>query len=111
MSDVSVVDFPKLRSLIESGSSGTVDARADLHRALAELDWNAQRPMARIPAPAEPEQWITASEAAGIPGVKVEQIYTWAKGQRWASRPSRRCLRINEAGFRRWLTARTGGSR
>jgi hypothetical protein len=54
----------------------------------------------------EPQKWITPEQAAGIAQVPKERIYTWAERQRWASRPSRRCLRIEEAGFRRWLVTR-----
>ena len=57
-------------------------------------------------AEAERETWITPQDAALIAGVSVERIYSWAKGERWASRPSRRCLRISESGFRRWLQTR-----
>ena len=69
---------------------------------------------ARLAAPASPRpvalelavEWITPEQAAEIAGVPVRRIYEWAKGQRWASRPSRRCLRVSERGFRRWLEAR-----
>ena len=50
--------------------------------------------------------WITPEQAAAMAGVKVKRIYEWARGQRWASRPTKRCLRIEEAGFRRWLATR-----
>ena len=55
---------------------------------------------------AEPDTWLTPEQAASIAGVSVERLYGWAKGKRWASRPSRRCLRVSEQGFRRWLAAR-----
>jgi len=68
---------------------------------------------AREQQQAEHEQWITPAEAARIACVRtkdgapnIARIYAWACGQRWASRPSRRCLRINAAGFRRWLASR-----
>jgi hypothetical protein len=109
MTDFDVVDFPKLRSLVETGSSGVVDVRADLHRALAELDWRAQRPKVTSISEPEPERWLTPEQAAAIADVKVKRIYSWAKGQKWASRPTRRCLRINEGAFRKWLAARAGG--
>lgn len=77
---------------------------------LAEADAIARaRMMTPPPAPAPPstpEHWITAAEAARIAGVSVDRLYVWARGQRWASRPSRRCLRIDERGFRRWLASR-----
>jgi hypothetical protein len=68
--------------------------------------------MARIATPrppaatAPPTRLLTPEEAAGIPNVPVKRIYEWARGKNWASRPTRRCLRIEEAGFRRWLAAR-----
>jgi hypothetical protein len=46
---------------------------------------------------------ITPEDAATIARVPVRRIYAWAKGARWASRPSRKCLRVDERGFRRWL--------
>jgi hypothetical protein len=58
------------------------------------------------PQPETPERWITPDAAAGIAGISVAVIYSWAKGQRWASRPSRRCLRIEETAFRRWLASK-----
>jgi len=61
-------------------------------------------------------RWISSEEAARIAGLDdgtddgrrrgVKRIYEWARAQRWASRPTRRCLRINEAGFRAWLASR-----
>jgi hypothetical protein len=71
-------------------------------RLRVEASGNGHRP--------EPEReievWITPEAAAVIPGVPKERIYSWAKGQRWASRPTRRCLRIEEKGFRRWLATK-----
>ena len=62
----------------------------------------------RKPAPVleEVARWLTPEQAAAIAGVPSRRIYSWSKGQRWASRPSSRCLRIHERGFRRWLDAR-----
>ncbi len=122
MTDLSVVDFRKLRGLIESGSSGVVDVRADLHRALAEMDWNAQRRPAVQPiTQPEAERLLTPEQVVEIAGLpretsdetrrSIARIYSWAKGQKWAVRPSRRCLRINEGAFRKWLSARAGGAR
>jgi len=54
----------------------------------------------------EAEKWITPLDAATIAGVEQRTIYDWASGKSWASRPSRRCLRIAEDAFRRWLAAR-----
>ena len=52
------------------------------------------------------EVWLTPEEAGRIAGVDKERIYSWARGQRWATRPSRRCLRVSETDFRRWLGSR-----
>jgi hypothetical protein len=57
-------------------------------------------------AEAAPETWIGAKQAAGIAGVSVKTLYEWARGQRWANRPTKRSLRIAESGFRRWLASR-----
>lgn len=64
----------------------------------------------------EADVWITPEAAAVIAGLptaasgdtrrSIRRIYEWARGQRWASRPSRKCLRISERGFRRWLATR-----
>jgi hypothetical protein len=65
---------------------------------------------AAAPAPAalarEADVWIDAAAAASIAGVSKKVVYDWAarSGSRWASRPSRRCLRVNERAFRAWLT-------
>ena len=53
----------------------------------------------------EPERWITAQEAAKIAGVKSKRIYEWARGRPWASRPTKRCLRVYETRFRAWLAS------
>jgi hypothetical protein len=58
------------------------------------------------PAPGDLGRWITADEAAAIAAVSRKCVYEWAQGRRWASRPTRRCLRIDEAGFRSWLANR-----
>jgi hypothetical protein len=57
-------------------------------------------------APAETEMWITPDRAAEIAAVPKRRVYEWARGKRWASRPSRKTLRIAERGFRAWLATR-----
>lgn len=57
-------------------------------------------------ASAEPDVWITPDRAAEIAAVPKRRVYEWARGKRWASRPSRRTLRISERGFRAWLATR-----
>lgn len=54
------------------------------------------------------ERLLTPEDAAQLASVPVARIYRWAKGARWATRPSRRCLRVQEHGFRRWLASRAG---
>lgn len=66
-------------------------------------------PVATVPRPeatAEGDRLLTPEQAATIAAVSVARVYAWARGARWASRPSRRCLRIAEHGFRRWLETR-----
>jgi hypothetical protein len=65
---------------------------------------------------ADADAWITPERAAEIAGEQmstpaerrraVRRIYAWAQGQRWAARPSRKCLRVSERGFRKWLANR-----
>jgi hypothetical protein len=60
----------------------------------------------RAEPPPAPSRFIAPDDAARIAGVGSKRIYDWARNQKWAHRPTRRCLRINEEGFRRWLSAR-----
>jgi hypothetical protein len=106
MSDVGIVNMGALRVLIASGSSGVTDALGQLRRAEAEILWNMSRPTATSAAEVTEERLLTPEQAAEIAGVPKERIYSWAKGQRWASRPTTRCLRISERGFRSWLASR-----
>ena len=58
------------------------------------------------PPPTPPSRFITPAEAGRIADVPDKRIYDWARGKRWAHRPTRRCVRIDEKGFRQWLSAR-----
>jgi hypothetical protein len=98
-----LADLPRLVREAEASALPAIVAALEGARAAA---WT------RIAAPsmpptqraAEPSgRLLKPAEAATIAGVSVDRIYSWAKGQRWASRPSRRCLRIEETAFRRWL--------
>jgi hypothetical protein len=70
------------------------------------------------PAPAMPpppeNRFLTPVEAAQLAGLPDPEgrgrrrIYEWARGQRWAVRPSRKTLRVSEAAFRQWLMTRAG---
>jgi hypothetical protein len=112
-----VIPLDELRQLAD------VD-RAELPRVLGlvvELEARLRLRLAEAPAPLPREEasedLITPEAAAQIAGLpmgdadearrSVRRIYEWARGQRWAVRPSRRCLRISERGFRRWLATRT----
>jgi hypothetical protein len=60
----------------------------------------------------EEDRLLTPEEAAQLAGLPDpagrgrRRIYEWARGQRWATRPSRKTLRIAETAFRRWLMSR-----
>jgi hypothetical protein len=68
---------------------------------------NTPAPAPPHDAKAQPERLLTPEEAASIAQVPVRRLYGWARGQGWARRPTRRCLRIGEASFRRWLAMRS----
>lgn len=106
------VEFSELVRFVEEANVETLPGIVGV-LAYAEAVARARMVSASVaPAPppatakAEQETWLTPQQAAAIPGVSVQRIYRWARGQRWASRLSRTCLRIDEAGFRRWLTSR-----
>ncbi len=77
--------------------------------------------LARLSGPSQPvrsesaseDRLLTPTEAARVAnlpdpdGRGRRRIYEWARGQRWATRPSRKTLRVSEQGFRRWLMTRT----
>ena len=75
------------------------------------LELAAQSPATALPTPApEPAngacRWLTPDEAASITNVPRRTIYAWSRRADWkrfVQRPSRKVLRIEEAGFRRWL--------
>ena len=56
--------------------------------------------------PAPISSFITPAAAAEIAGIDRGRLYDWARGKKWAHRPTKRCLRIDEKGFRQWLSAR-----
>ncbi|HVO09993.1 MAG TPA: hypothetical protein VMX54_04500 [Vicinamibacteria bacterium] len=114
-----MIDLDELRHLVDE-----VD-RAELPCVLGLVVELEARLRLRLAEPAAPpqreevEDLITPEAAARIAGLpmdspeearrSVRRIYEWARGQRWASRPSRRCLRISERGFRRWLALQASG--
>ena len=102
---------PDLRQLVAGTALEDLPTLAGrLREAEVLLAMRLAQPSAPNVAPIKPTVVDTfdlkPEQAADIAGVSVGQIYSWSKNQRWASRPSRRCVRINEAGFRRWLTAK-----
>src|SRR4051812_5140420 len=100
--------IPDLSSLVRNASLNDLpEIRAALARAETEvlLRLRLDGPQHDPGGTAAPtaDRWITPDQAAEIATVPRDRIYAWARGQRWASRPSRKCLRISEPGFRRWL--------
>lgn len=88
-------------------------AEADLPRIIGELEAARARAWARLTTPAAAPvlplstgKWLTPDEAAEIARASKRQIYEWAVGKRWAHRPSRKKLLIEDAGFRTWLASR-----
>jgi hypothetical protein len=85
-------ELPAVLAAVAARMAATARAAADLPAA---------------PPPRGADRWIDAAEAAAIAGVSVKVMYDWARVQAWAVRPSRRCLRIDERSFRRWLASRS----
>jgi len=85
---------------------------AELPGVLGALETARATAWARLSLPAAapssepPARWLTPQEAAEICRSSKRQVYEWAVGKRWARRPSRRKLLIDEAGFRAWLASR-----
>ena len=83
-------ELPELAGALEA-------ARVKLHLRLA----------APAPAPAQAVgKWLTPAEAADLARASKRQVYEWAAGKRWAHRPSKRKMLIDEQGFRAWLGSR-----
>ena len=100
--------LPDLNRLVAEARAEDLPALAGrLHEAQLAAEMRV-RQVERVVAPlaATAERWLTPAEAAAIAAVQVKRIYDWAQAKKWASRPSRRCLRINEAAFRAWLAGR-----
>jgi hypothetical protein len=78
-----------------------------LEQAKAEAWGRLSTPVVPLPQETKSqERLLTPEEAASIAQVPVRRLYGWARGQGWARRPTRRCLRIGETSFRRWLAMR-----
>lgn len=57
------------------------------------------------PSP-QPGRWLTPDEAASIASVHRRVVYSWSRRADWRGftrRLSRKVLRVEELGFRRWL--------
>jgi hypothetical protein len=59
-------------------------------------------------APSHPgaQRWLTVEEGADVAQVPIRRIRAWARragAEAWATRPTRKTLRINEAAFLAWL--------
>ncbi len=59
----------------------------------------------------QPDRLLTPQEAATILGQSVPWLYRHAAKFPFTRRISRRNLRFSEAGLRRWIAAKTPGSR
>jgi predicted DNA-binding transcriptional regulator AlpA len=61
------------------------------------------------PAEQAPERLLTAQEAMALVGgnVSLKWIYRHTRGLRFRRDISRKCVRFEESGLRRWLAART----
>lgn len=88
-------------------ASESIVALGQLLQHLAEEAEAAQEAAASV---GREVRWISADQAAAIcgQGITRKQVYRWAKGKRWAARPSSRRLMVDEVGFRKWLVARAG---
>jgi hypothetical protein len=100
---------PDLLALVEKAHRDDLPRLAGAFETARAAAWARllTPPTAPAPGPTDAaDRFITPLEAAAIADVKVARIYEWARGRKWATRPTRRCLRIAEQGFRRWLQAK-----
>jgi len=98
-----VIDLTKL--VDDASLADLAEVAAALERARVKLALRLAAPVSAQPAPAG-GRWLTPEEAATIARASKRQVYEWAIGKRWAHRPSRRKLLIDEAGFLAWLSSR-----
>ena len=54
----------------------------------------------------ENDVWLTPEKASAILGVNKKWLYRHAKDLSFAKKLSRKALRFNEAGLRRWMATR-----
>jgi len=96
-----MVDLAKLVDDAPLSELPAVAAALELARVRLAL-----RLAAPAPQPPTVGKWLTPEEAATIARASKRQVYEWAIGKRWAHRPSRRKLLIDEVGFLAWLSSR-----
>lgn len=99
----------RAQALEPSAAAGSLAALASLQSALAILQGVLLARVVAQPMAASRQAahvWLTPDEAGKIANVEPPRIYAWARGKKWASRPSKRCLRIAEEPFRQWLATR-----
>ena len=105
--DVSPEDAPGL--LAQVSALGMALAARVLEGAAAAKPASGATPR---PQP-HPGHWLTPDEAAAVCGVTRRQVYSWSRRLEWRSftrRLSRKALRIEEAGLRKWLNSRLASS-
>lgn len=79
----------------------------DLMKLIVEGMVGVQKRLGVAEAPvSRADSLISPEAAAKIAGVPKRRIYAWAERKRWACKPSRKVLRIDERGFRSWLTGK-----
>jgi hypothetical protein len=109
MANATQLDFESILNAVRDCDAGNLPGLIGaLEQAKAEAWGRLSTPVGPPPQEkkAQPERLLTPEEAASIAQVPVRRLYGWARGQGWARRPTRRCLRIGETSFRRWLAMR-----
>lgn len=83
----------------------TATPREDLRELLRALDLAREAVILRLLQPSTAARWLTVLEAADLAQVRQHRIRAWARrpDATWASRPTRKTLRIHEERFREWL--------
>jgi hypothetical protein len=87
-----LIEFAPLRQALELAATATPRATS------------AAAPEAARPG--KESHWLTPDEAAAVANLPRRTIYGWSRRSDWrpfAKRLSRKVLRIEEVGFRRWL--------
>jgi hypothetical protein len=63
----------------------------------------------QAPSPGSEDRWLTPSEVAALANVPRRVVYGWSRRSDWRGftrRLSRKVLRVEERGFRRWWDGR-----